>query len=425
MKKKFLKFLALFIIIFILVGCGKKEKEKISLEVNWGAHIHTDTFKNLVKKFEEENPQIEVKVVNVAWVTDDALTYYTTQFMAGQVVPDVLLIDVIWPPLFAKNGWLYPLNKYFPKKEQKKFVPSWIKSATIDGNIYAVPLYPTTGNLFYRKDVLDFYNFSPPETWDELIRISKIILTEVKNGAYKGPKPAPLYGYLFQGAQYEGLVCNYLEFLYSAGGYLIKDKKCGLDEKPALLALNKMEQLITSGVSPAGVVSDKEEDGRAVFQEGKAIFHRNWGYAYKSSLTEESPIKGKVGIAPLPHFPGQKSVAILGGWGFAINSNSKNKDAAFKFIKFITNYNSQFLMAKDMLREPARLALYEDANLLKLFPHYKDMYRVIQTSFPRPPLSNYAEISNILSEYLHGALTNKLDNQKALLLADKEIENIL
>lgn len=93
------------------------------------------------------------------------------------------------------------------------------------GKLIALPVYIDAGVLYYRKDLLRKYGYSrPPNTWDELVNCALKIQKSMR-------KTNPnFYGFLWQGAQYEGLVCNWLEFATSNGGGIIfKDGKIRLN----------------------------------------------------------------------------------------------------------------------------------------------------------------------------------------------------
>ncbi len=104
--------------------------------------------------------------------------------------------------------------------------------------------------MYYRKDLLEEKGYSPPQTWNELVKIAKVL-----------QHPPDLWGFVFQGKQYEGLVCNSLEILWSFGGDVF-DKKDNLvlNSKEAIEALKFMYDLIhTYKITPAGITTYEEE----------------------------------------------------------------------------------------------------------------------------------------------------------------------
>ncbi len=128
---------------------------------------------------------------------------------------DVFFIDVIWPSEFASAGWALALDERFKADERAKFLPGTIQAATYRGSVYGVPGWIDSGMLYYRKDLLSKYGYSPPATWGELVQQAETIL---KGEAKSQPG---LRGYSGQFKQYEGLICNMLEYVEGNRGQLV------------------------------------------------------------------------------------------------------------------------------------------------------------------------------------------------------------
>jgi multiple sugar transport system substrate-binding protein len=118
-----------------------------------------------------------------------------------------------------------------------------------------------------------------------------------------------------------------MEYILSNGGNILDPEtgKPGIAEKPAVEAVTFVRDTIIGGIAPKGVLTYQEPESLDLFVQGKAVFHRNWPYAWKvSNDPERSSIAGNVGITRLPSFPGGKSFSTLGGWQVGI-SNSKRE----------------------------------------------------------------------------------------------------
>ena len=120
-----------------------------------------------------------------------------------------------------------------------------------------------------------------------------------------------LWGYVWQGSAYEGLTCNALEWVKSNGGGQIiePDGEITIFNDNAVAALEMAKGWVGT-ISPPGVLSYMEEESRGVWQTGNAVFMRNWPYAYALGNGDDSPIKGKFDVAPLPSGGGD---GTLGG----------------------------------------------------------------------------------------------------------------
>ena len=262
-----------------------------------------------VADFEARNPGVKI-VREVGPHSSSAFHDLVTQKLKNRDPRmDVFFMDVIWPAEFASAGWAMPLDGFFPAAEREQFLIAPISANTYEKKIYGVPVFVDAGMLYYRNDLLLKYGFAPPGTWPELVRQAKIILAK-ENDPH-------LVGYSGQFKQYEGLVCNMMEFVLSNGGSLWNEKelKASLDSSKAKDAVRFVRDHIIGDISQRGVLAYEEPDSLALFTQGRALFHRNWPYAWEASGdARRSKVAGRVGIVPLPVFPGGSKVATLGGW---------------------------------------------------------------------------------------------------------------
>src|SRR5690606_40204991 len=104
----------------------------------------------------------------------------------------------------------------------------------INNTLYSLPVFLDVGLLYYRSDLLSKYGFDPPETWSELLNISLKIIEEEKN------RNNFINGFVWQGAQYEGIVCTFNEFISSNNGSIMKDEILKINQQPNVEALTFM-----------------------------------------------------------------------------------------------------------------------------------------------------------------------------------------
>ena len=306
----------------------------------------------LIAEFEQQNPGIRVKDETLPSSSDEQHQFYVINLEGRTSDFDVFAIDVIWVAEFAKAGWLRDLTALLPESERAAFFAGPIEAVTIEDGVYAIPWFIDAGLLYYRTDLLAEYGMPPPKTWGKLVRIAYDI----------GKRHPDLYGFIWQGKQYEGLVCNVLEYLWSNGGEVLSDGKVVIDSPENREALKVMVDLVrTYKVTPDLVTTTTEEPSREIFGRGKAVFMRNWPYAWRLLQREGSAVKDKVGITVLPHFRRKRSAATLGGWQLAVNKHSKHPQAAEKFVAFMTSSKAQKHLGLTVGFQPTRKALYEDA----------------------------------------------------------------
>ncbi|MDH3973574.1 MAG: ABC transporter substrate-binding protein [Deltaproteobacteria bacterium] len=388
-------------------GAGKKELIRF---VTWKPN-QPEVWEEAIRRFHKKYPGLRVEREIGPHSSTEYHDLLTQKLKNRDTSVDVFFMDVIWPPEFAAAGWALPLDHYFSEEERKKFIEGPILANSYGGSIYGVPFWISAGLLYYRKDLLDKYGLKPPGTWEEMVGQIKTILA-----AERKEKPN-LKGYSAQFKQYEGLVCNMLEFIMGGGGTIMDPEtgKPGIAGQEAFESLRFVRDEIVGGVAPKGILTYQEPESLDLFIQGGAVFHRNWPYAWEvSNNKEKSRIAGKVGISVLPHFEGKKSYAALGGWQFGINRYSKKPDLAWKFIEFMTSPEIEKLLAGEAAQPPTRLSLYDDEEVLKKNPHFKDFKAVFLTAYPRPQSPFYPAISNILQRYFSKALAIKDSNIKSL-----------
>jgi multiple sugar transport system substrate-binding protein len=220
-----------------------------------------------------------------------------------------------------------------------------------------------------------------------------------------------------------------MEYILSNNGKILDPEtgKTRLAEKPAIEAVKFVRDNIIGKIAPRGVLTYQEPESLDLFIQGKAVFHRNWPYAWEvSNDPKRSTIAGKVGITKLPHFPGGKSYSTLGGWQVGISSYSENKQAAWRFVKFLTSERIQKLLALKAGRAPTRKALYQDAEIIRANPHFSDMKDVFLTAYPRPRSPLYPSVSNVLQRYFSTVISKPDSDIKARAkTAAQEIDKLL
>lgn len=123
----------------------------------------TDPVGDLLRKFERLHAGIRVKSESLPWTTDEQQQYYVVNMESGTPAFDVLMLDVIWVPEFARAGWLLDLTEYVPPAELAAHFPSAVDAAGFGGRLWALPWIMNVGLLYYRADLLGKYGLRPPE----------------------------------------------------------------------------------------------------------------------------------------------------------------------------------------------------------------------------------------------------------------------
>lgn len=405
----------LFFLFFSLCGCTTDEPV-LTFAVG-GAPTEIDYWQELLKDFENKT-KLKVRIIRQPTDTDLRRQNLVVALNAGKGDPDVFLMDVVWIAQFAASEWLLPLNPYMAMGDlsTSDFFESILNQVDVyEGNIAALPVYIDCGLLYYRKDLIDKYRCPVPETWEELLNCAALV-----QEAERKSNPR-FYGFVWQGAQYEGLICNFLEYAYSNKGDFSP-----LYSENNIEALEFMRDLIHGyRLSPPNTFTEmKEEEVRAFFESGDSLFERNWPYAWKLHQREGSRVKGKVGIAMLPKFKEGRHPSTLGGWHIGISRFSDKKEEAWRLVEFILSYGTQKGLALDLGWNPGRKDIYDDLEVIERLPHMETIKRACGQAVARPNLPYYTLVSQILQGSINSAITGKEEPERALARAQKGIMKV-
>jgi ABC-type glycerol-3-phosphate transport system substrate-binding protein len=200
-----------------------------------------------------------------------------------------------------------------------------------------------------------------------------------------------------------------------------------IDRPPALEAVRFVRDRIIGTIAHRGVLSYEEPESLALFTQGRAIFHRNWPYAWKlANDAASSRVAGKIGMMPLPGFPGHHGVSALGGWQLGVSRFSTKPDLAWRFVAFMTSAEMQKRVALATGRAPTRSALYEDPELLAAIPQLQSLLDVFRQAVPRPATPVYIPLSNIMQRYFSSVLAlPDIDVAARAALAARDMNRLL
>lgn len=362
-----------------------------------------------------------VKLYTVPASTTDMLGEFRKIFDAGSSDVDVVMVDVVWPGLIKDH--LVDLKKYSKSAEYFHF-QAIVRNNTQDGKLLAMPWFTDAGLLYYRKDLLTKYSLRPPRTWEELATAAK----KIQEGERAGGA-ADFQGFVFQAKAYEGLTCDAMEWLTAFDGGQIVDAKgeVTINNPNAIKALKTAASWVGT-IAPANVLDFAEEDARKAFQSGKAAFMRNWPYAWSMGNSADSPVKGKIGVSPLPSaISGGPRGATLGGWQLAVSKHSKNVDVAADLVMYLTSAPVQKERSIKGSYNPTLRALYSDSEVLAANPFLDDLYQVFRAALPRPSTvtgAKYSEVSESFWNATRDVLSGKLAAEESVQRLETRLKQI-
>ncbi|QVQ50494.1 ABC transporter substrate-binding protein [Spiractinospora alimapuensis] len=363
--------------------------------------IHED----VARAWNEANPDRQVEIFFLPPTADEQrqAMFQDLQTQAGQF--DVLGLDVIWTGEFADYGYITSMEDHRDAVEGVS-LDGPLRSAEWDNELFALPYSSNAAFLYYRTDLVD----EPPETWQQLME-SGLEIAEREG----------ISGYVAQGDQYEGFVANYLEFFWAAGGEIFDSDQSRsefLAGDAADTALSYMHDAYANGLFAPGFDSMVEDDARALFQAGDAVYMRNWPYAVplmEGEGGEETAVAGSFDIAPLPTFDGEGTTSALGGLNNAVSTISDKRELAEEFVVWAaTSTEAQEVLASHNL-PPTMERLYDEHTDDRTFQVLREVQRYSQ---PRPPVPGYNSLSLAMQDNLHPAYRGEKNLDSALSSVD-------
>jgi multiple sugar transport system substrate-binding protein len=405
--------------VSLLEACGGTSNSTTgsgqTVNVNYIERDTNGVYAGLVSDFNGQNNGVHVTYnSNAPADTGQLLTILTTMLRARGSSIDVFPMDIIWPAEFGANGWTVPLDSKWPASDRANYLPGPLQGCTYNGKLWAAPTRTDAGLIYYRTDIVK----TPPTTWEELTTIAKA-----------GAPSKAKFGYLWQGAQYEGLVCDFTEVLYGYGGSVLDptdSKKVTVNSAEAMAALTLMTSWVGT-ISPRAVTTYKEEDSRSAWQDGDSVFMRNWPYAYSlGNDPSTSKIANKFDVHPML-YGGSNTTghSSLGGWQYGINAFSKNPDASWKFVQHQLNPASQKAIAIKLSLFATLKSIYTDADVLAKNPFFSKMQPVFATAQPRPVSPFYPDVSNAIQQRIHNALTKQSSPAASLTALATDLQAIV
>ena len=373
----------------------------------------------LLDEFRQAHPEIRLREEILPSSSDQQHLFYVTNLEAEAADFDVFALDIIWVPEFRRAGWLHDVTAHFTREDVEDFLPMSLAAAQFDARLYAIPWFADAGVLYYRADLLERYGFSPPRTISELVTTAQAIVSYERHPS--------LNGFVWQGKQYEGLLCVALEFIRAYGGEILNDQgQSLLTSSATATGLQALRKTVGDyGISPSWVTTADEETARHVFARGDAVFMRNWPYAWSLLNAADSPVHGRVGVTGVPGSIDYAGVPTLGGWHLGINRFSRHPYEAGQLLTFLTSTSAQRRLALAGGLKPTRVSVYEDVARQRGDPALALFLPFLRAARPRPVTPFYLMLSQVLQGEVSAAVTGIKPVALALQDAERQVQQIL
>ncbi|MCB0753718.1 MAG: extracellular solute-binding protein, partial [Ignavibacteriae bacterium] len=403
-----------------LFGIAAKKNEVT--EIYFADRI-TAAHKILIQKYNKLN-EGKIKVVPIDFPNYDFNSNERKELLARSLRGrgdgiDLLAVDIIWVQRFAK--WCEPLDKYFPINERSKILDYALESCYFNGELVAVPLNMVQSVLYYREDLLKklprgnelIKKVNESITWEDFINL--------KNG-FNLTEPY----YVFPAADYEGLICSFMELLLGLEPNYFETHGFNLNTPTAKKSLNLLVDIVNKdSVSPKIVTNFTEVPSYKYFVEKDLLFIRGWQSYDKDFLHSPfNPEKEKyLKKAEVPHFESGNKASVFGGWNIMMSKFSDKKDEVLDFMKFLLSESSQELFYTEAGYIPIINSFYEKEEFISKYPEIPELKKMQKIGVHRPANVEYTRYSKIISHYIELAIKNEISVNEALIKMSHEIQN--
>ncbi|BCX05852.1 MAG: ABC transporter substrate-binding protein [Candidatus Roseilinea sp.] len=375
-----------------------------------------EAFRALIPKFEELSG-IDVTMDELGYV--DLRQKATADFVGKTANYDLITVDIVWSGEYGQNKWTVDLKPLIERDKAQLALDDilpvmWTLGSWGEGQ-WAYPLAGYANVLNYRTDLFEEAGVSVPKT-----------LAELQEVATKLSRPDKgVWGIGLLGAKGPAVAQDFMAYVQQYGSSLLDENgKPAIDTEANLKALEGFKALFEA--APPDATGWWWGDRNDAFSSGKIAMMLNWSTAIKNHKNPDlNPFAEKIETAfsPLGTEAGKYG---FGGWGIGINADSKNKEAAWMFIKWITSPPIQKEWV-DNNGSPIRRSTLTDPELVKKYPWFPILLESYEKGDgdyrPRQPW--YSKMEDVIGTEVNAYLVGQIDAKTALANMQKAALDII
>jgi multiple sugar transport system substrate-binding protein len=368
----------------------------------WAMGNEGTKLSTLADAFTKANPGVKVSVTPVDW--GQAVAKLQTA-IAGNTTPDVSQMGTDMMGQFGATGAFEPVPSDIASSTY--FESAW-NTNDVAGVVSGVPWYVETRLLYYRTDIAEKAGItSPPATWDDLMAMAKAM--KEKGGSK--------FGISLGTKNWQ----EYFPFLWQNGGDVVDASgKPALNSPQAVEALTFYDSFFKAGLTPKSVPEGFDITPAFVKGDNPMFFSGPWHLGLIDTAGG-ADFKAKWAIAPMPKKV--TGTSFLGGSNVVVFKNSKNKDAAWAFVKFLSDPKTQALWYTTATDLPAVQAGWDDPTV-KSDPNEALFGEQLKDTKAQPVSATWSELSSALNDTLEKMTTGGMEPQAAADQMQKDAESI-
>ena len=384
----------------------------------WHSHadVQMGAVNYMIAEFQKKYPNITVEPVYQGAYTD--LHKKLQAAIAAKDVPAVTNVEVSALPNFADSGAFANLSAYITrdKMDLSDFSKGMLQAYAFNNKQYGFPLIVSTSVFVYNKTMLDSLGVKPPQTWAEIEDFNKKVTLKENGKTTRYAFSVP------------GWDTWYMDPWVSNGGGSIlspDNKKTLLDQPDSQKWLNNFYKWTKEGSMHMGYGKGASDTMRQMFLDGKVAMVQHTSAVLKTYLENA---KFEVGVSFIPGDKERKS--HIGGAGIVMmeGAPAKQKEAAWKFIKFMTGAENNIKWAEGTGYLPTHKSVLNTDEGKKYFeklPQYKAVFDNFDNVVGRPQHPAYPEFSKKYMEVVGKMLLENADPIPLLNESVKEINTII
>lgn len=356
-----------------------------SIEV-WAMGTEGEALGAFAEGFMEENPEVEVNVTAVPW---DAAHDKIATAIAGGQTPDVSMIGTTWMGEFAATGALDPTPSLI---DSAAFYEGAWETTNVGGTNYGVPWYVETRVLYYRTDLIP----EPPADWAGLTAAAQ---AAVDSGA--------TYGINLQPGQ-TGAWQTFMPFAWQAGAQLVNDDatEFTLDSPEMVEALTAYQSFFTEGLAPTDLPQGSLEPD---FMAGKIASFVSG--PWHVGILEDLDAAGMENVALTPLPAGAQEASFIGGANLAVFQDTDNRDAAWKFVEWLSRPEVQVAWFQEVTDLPSVASAWEDPAIAD-DPYLTVFGEQLESAVAPPSIPTWEEVASVIDTELERLCKSGADPQE-------------
>ncbi|MBO0993235.1 ABC transporter substrate-binding protein [Bacillus sp. SD088] len=385
MKKWFATLVCLISVILMVACSSDNAKDKdgnvtIQMAIS-GSKAEKKIREDTAKAFMEENPNIKIKWVDLG----DRRYEKTLTLISGGNAPDILYLNE-WVPALAKRNALMPLDELIENDSEfdlDEFYEGLINGNKFEDKLYALPQEVSPYVIYYNKDLFDKAGLDYPNddwTQQEFLDIALALTNSEDNQ----------YGFL-----YENGYNPTLGWIFRNNGKFFNDDgtKSGLDSPEVLKTFKFLKEFVEKGISPNPAELEATGQGADAQFRNQQVAMVSAGMWFLPPFKDE-PLDFNWDVVKMPKAENQDVGAGILSW--AISSQTKHKEEAWKVLKYFTGHEGMMEVADSQMALPSTKD--EEANQLILDSKFPENVQAFVDSADHVVMDGY--ISPFTSELM-------------------------